>query len=398
MRSMDINRAAARGVNKAARIQCGLLRLHGGGSGASTIAGKTVDEWFESLDANQDKHITAEEVRSFLAAATDTAAVLGAIGVATVEDAVAAAFELDADSKKTGMSYEQFRRSFEALKMRGRLQLAPVRGLTPHDFGKLWHEKVSAHLEGTREWAFVGILAWFDASGTPPLFWLIGSGGTGKSVLTAALHKRIFERVVGWHYCRHDNPQASAPGALLRSLSAMLCHRLPGYAEALWEVPEVDVDDPKGLFASLFKEPLARVPVPEQPLLIIIDALDADRVPRVCHIVLQSDSTNCSAQVLIIYCRCSGSSFRWVDVSMDAGPFLARCFCQHHRFVRPLVSFMVMLGPCLALGCMPSVHMCSSAVYTRGCALKLIMHYVAHSADVSGCSWMQHIPDLAWSM
>ena len=116
MRSMDINRAAARGVNKAARIQCGLLRLHGGGSGASTIAGKTVDEWFESLDANQDKHITAEEVRSFLAAATDTAAVLGAIGVATVEDAVAAAFELDADSKKTGMSYEQFRRSFEALR------------------------------------------------------------------------------------------------------------------------------------------------------------------------------------------------------------------------------------------------------------------------------------------
>ena len=157
--------------------------------------------------------------------------------------------------------------------------LAPERGLTPHDFSKLWHDKVTAHLEGTREWAFSEIAVWLDAPlDGPQLFWLMGGGGTGKSVLTAALHQRNFKRVVAWHYCRHDNPQASAPSSLLRSLATMLCHRLPGYADALGAVPAETVTDPKELFAALFEAPLKAVQAPEQPQLLIIDALD--ELPR----------------------------------------------------------------------------------------------------------------------
>ena len=262
------------------------LRVRGGGAGASAMTGlgneplqeKTADEWFKLLDANKDATLTVKEVRSFLTAATDSATILKGMGVANVDEAIATVFKYNPDADQE-MSREEFCRSFPSLKMRGRLCLAPERGLIPHDFFSLWHEKVNTHLAGTREWAFAEICVWLDGPlDGPQLFWLMGGGGTGKSVLTAALHQRIFERVVAWHYCRHDNPQASAPNSLLRSLAAMLCHRLPGYADALGDVPAETVTDPKELFAAFFEAPLKAVQAPAQPQLLIIDALD--ELPR----------------------------------------------------------------------------------------------------------------------
>ena len=159
------------------------------------------------------------------------------------------------------------------------LRLDVVHGLEAHDFTDLWHEKLAAHLAGTREWAFKEIFAWLDAtSDAAQLFWLMGGGGVGKSVLTAELLHRAYRsnRVVAWHFCRHDNPQQSSPDALLRSLAAMLCARLPGYKQALSEVSAelLKSTDPKELFAALFTAPLQKVKDPETPSLIILDALD----------------------------------------------------------------------------------------------------------------------------
>ena len=160
----------------------------------------------------------------------------------------------------------------------GHLSVPPTLDLKPHDFRELWHEKKSAHLQGTREWAFAEILKWLDDPASPQLFWLMGGGGTGKSVLTAELLDRVINRTVAWHFCRHDNPAQSAPGSLLRSLAAMLAHRLPGYKEKLEAtgVPGEAVDDPAELFKALFETPLlvSKVQVPERPLLVILDALD----------------------------------------------------------------------------------------------------------------------------
>ena len=111
--------------------------------------------------------------------------------------------------------------------------MPPTLDLNPHDFRELWHEKKSAHLQGTREWAFAEILKWLDDPASPQLFWLMGGGGTGKMVRTAELLDRVIHRAVAWHFCRHDNPTQSAPGSLLRSLAAILAHRLPGYEEKL---------------------------------------------------------------------------------------------------------------------------------------------------------------------
>ena len=142
----------------------------------------------------------------------------------------------------------------------------------------MWHEKLSAHLKGTREWAFAEIFAWLDASDAEQLSWLMGGGGVGKSVLTAELLRRAFDRgrVVAWHFCRHDNPQQSMSTELLRSLAAMLCSRLPGYKEALGTVSAelLTLADPKELFEALFTAPLKEIKSPDMPQLIILDALD----------------------------------------------------------------------------------------------------------------------------
>ena len=136
--------------------------------------------------------------------------------------------------------------------------------------------KRRARLQGTREWAFAEILKWLDDPASPQLFWLMGGGGTGKSVLTAELLDRVIHRTVAWHFCRHDNPAQSAPGSLLRSLAAMLAHLLPGYKENLEAtgVRAEVVDDPVVLFKALFETPLlvSKVQAPERPLLVILDA------------------------------------------------------------------------------------------------------------------------------
>ena len=261
---------------KASQHQFILFHLRGAGAGASSES-RTADEWFERLGLKQDA-VTADEMRGCLEVATDKATVLEAIGVETVEEAVAVIFECTDANKDGTMSVEKLRRGFGALKMRSQLCLKPIQGLVPHDFSKLWHEKKAAHLPGTREWAFAEIVAWLETitdAETEQLFWFMGGGGTGKSVLTAELLHRVADRVVAWHFCRHDNPQQSAPSSLLRSLAAMLCYRLPGYAAALGEaVPAETVTDPKELFAALFEAPLKKVPKPNEQLLIILDALD----------------------------------------------------------------------------------------------------------------------------
>ena len=68
---------------------------------------------------------------------------------------------------------------------------------------------------------------------------------------------------------------------MLRSLAAMLCHRLPGYADALGDaVPEAILasTDASEIFGALFAAPLRALSPPPEPLLIIIDALD--EIPR----------------------------------------------------------------------------------------------------------------------
>ena len=147
-------------------------------------------------------------------------------------------------------------------------------GLLAHNFTSLWHAKLMQHLPGTREWAFVDIVAWLDDPGAAQLFWLMGSGGTGKTVLTAELLHRL-DRVSRGTFAATTTPSSRAR-ARVRSLAAMLCTRLPGFKAALGDVPPAMLasTDPKEVFNALFAEPLRELAPPPAPMLIILDALD----------------------------------------------------------------------------------------------------------------------------
>ena len=81
------------------------------GLGEKSHQEKTDDEWFALLDGNNDANVTVEEVRNYLTAATDSAAILKGMGVANVEEAIAAIFEFNADEDNK-MSSEEFCRRF----------------------------------------------------------------------------------------------------------------------------------------------------------------------------------------------------------------------------------------------------------------------------------------------
>ena len=153
------------------------------------------------------------------------------------------------------------------------------------DFSAIIAEKRGQHLPGTREWVFEAVMRWRTDAGSAKLFWLVGGGGTGKSVAAAELLARLLdkENVAAWHFCKHTEPARSAPAALLRSLAGMLCATVEGFEDALREGGGSDVatDKVDELFQALIAEPLQNVEAPrgaDDALVLIIDALD--ELPR----------------------------------------------------------------------------------------------------------------------
>ena len=76
------------------------------------------------------------------------------------------------------------------------------------DFSAIINEKRGQHLPGTREWVFEAVLRWRTDADSAKLFWLVGGGGTGKSVAAAELLARLLDKqnAAAWHFCKHTEP------------------------------------------------------------------------------------------------------------------------------------------------------------------------------------------------
>jgi WD40 repeat protein len=147
------------------------------------------------------------------------------------------------------------------------------------DFSAIIAEKRGQHLPGTREWVFEAVLRWRTDADSAKLFWLVGGGGTGKSVAAAELLARLLDKqnAAAWHFCKHTEPARSAPAALLRSLAGMLCATVEGFEDALKESAGVETDTVDELFEALVAKPLQNVEAPrgaDDALVLVIDALD----------------------------------------------------------------------------------------------------------------------------
>ncbi|CAH0369639.1 unnamed protein product [Pelagomonas calceolata] len=151
------------------------------------------------------------------------------------------------------------------------------------DFSAIVNEKRGQHLPGTREWVFEAVLRWRTDADSAKLFWLVGGGGTGKSVAAAELLARLLDKqnAAAWHFCKHTEPGRSAPAVLLRSLAGMLCATVEGFEDALKESTGVETENVDELFEALVAKPLRSVEAPrgaDDALVLIIDALD--ELPR----------------------------------------------------------------------------------------------------------------------
>ena len=127
-------------------------------------------------------------------------------------------------------------------------------------------DKRQQHLKGTREWVFDAVEKWRVNPEAAKLFWLVGGGGTGKSVAAAELLARLLdkENAAAWHFCKHTEPARSAPAVLLRSLAGMLCATVDGFEDALKESADVKTDKVDELFEALIAKPLQSVEAPRR--------------------------------------------------------------------------------------------------------------------------------------
>ncbi|MBL8446097.1 MAG: DUF4062 domain-containing protein, partial [Zoogloeaceae bacterium] len=148
-----------------------------------------------------------------------------------------------------------------------------------------------------RDWLFADVGAWVADSASRALL-IRADYGVGKSAFLAELVARNpGGAVVAWHFCQHDTRQTLRAGEFVRNLAGQLRGALPGYREAVEARPELQerldkaLEDPGSAFEGALLNPLATLPAPPAPRLILIDALDealevdADEARRVGNLV-----------------------------------------------------------------------------------------------------------------
>jgi WD40 repeat protein len=136
------------------------------------------------------------------------------------------------------------------------------------------------HFTG-REWLFDEISAWIaDGPGNARL--LTGLPGSGKSAALAQIVAGRCGPVLAHHCCLADTPATLDPARFVRSVAAMVAANLPEFADRLSAGDELAsrlteaavAGDPASAFEAGLLEPLASLPPPLEPQLLVVDALD----------------------------------------------------------------------------------------------------------------------------
>ena len=158
-----------------------------------------------------------------------------------------------------------------------------LRNLTKSEFRGDIEYYVQRFQEGTREWVFEKVQNWLDDRSSQNRVMVISANaGMGKSLISAVICKRMQQagRLLGSHFCQHNNVRYCKPQLMIQSLACHLSHALPEYKQALVEqlsrnlgtdLNNMGVEE---LFALLFKEPLSAVGDPGRNMLMVIDGLD----------------------------------------------------------------------------------------------------------------------------
>lgn len=136
---------------------------------------------------------------------------------------------------------------------------------------------------GTRQWLLDEILSWIIQPprnfNQPNFCMIVSNPGMGKSVVASKVLSLVRESgiLAGWFFFQHHMGRRSNPRMLVQTLCHQMMSTINGYS-ALIEEDLADMDIASHtlfeVFAYLIREPLYRLPLEHDRMVIVIDALD----------------------------------------------------------------------------------------------------------------------------
>lgn len=135
-----------------------------------------------------------------------------------------------------------------------------------------------------RNWVWRAIDAWLADPGGAQVFWITGAPGSGKSTIAAWLckHRPVVNAL---HVCWYAEKSEADPRQVVRSIAWQLSTQLPDVFEHLSAMGDIETfcrDYPaEALFIRLIVQVAHSISTPNQPVVILIDGLDAATVDGV---------------------------------------------------------------------------------------------------------------------
>ncbi|TFK97743.1 hypothetical protein BDV98DRAFT_607426 [Pterulicium gracile] len=145
--------------------------------------------------------------------------------------------------------------------------------------------KRSGCTPGTRLGVLGKIADWINDTASPPIFWLAGPAGTGKSTIAYSVCEQFSKPNVhgaqpylaASFFCSRQSPTLRLLGNVIPTLAYQLARRSPSFARALESDP-IKVYTPSSQMTELFVKPwqdFSNTPAAQSPpLLVVVDALD----------------------------------------------------------------------------------------------------------------------------
>jgi hypothetical protein len=145
-------------------------------------------------------------------------------------------------------------------------------------------------LAGTREQLLLDLMAWFDDrdSSRERVFWLNGLAGTGKTTVARTIATRAHEqgRLAATFFFSRNIAATRAPSAILPTIAYQLAHYQQAFRSSVCMA--IASDEAVGTRviaaqANILFDKIALVGVSNEPLLIVLDALDECYVEGSCE-------------------------------------------------------------------------------------------------------------------
>lgn len=127
-----------------------------------------------------------------------------------------------------------------------------------------------------REWLFGAYDSWLKGGSDSRVFAIIGQAGSGKTAFVSQLCNKS-KNISAIHFCRYNNDERANPKRAIMSLAYHLSTQIDEYRQQLLLLTDLDKLLDKStsrLFEYIFIEPLMKMRVPSDTVVIVIDALD----------------------------------------------------------------------------------------------------------------------------